>query len=87
MEPETLLAGDHLKPGEITNLDGMIALCIARASGTLGKYLRGGEIVEVHDHHICPNCRCTNGRENLGRGHWFCWACEGEGDEDESQQG
>ena len=76
-----------MKPGEMCVLDGVIALCLEVLPNSTRRYLCGGEIVEIPDHFICPNCRCTDGRENLGGGHWFCWACEGEGDEDESQQG
>ena len=71
-----------MNPGEMCVLDGEIAIVLEVLSPTLRRYLCGGEVFEVEDYYICPSCRRTDSRENIGSGHWFCWRCEAEGDDD-----
>lgn len=69
-----------MKIGELCILDNCVALCVGKISENTYRYLYGGEIIEIPDYHICPACRCTDGRENLSGVHWFCWRCSEEGD-------
>ena len=72
-----------MKPGELVLLDGEIAIVLEILSPTLRRYLCGGEVFEVEDYYICPSCRCTDSRENIGSSHSFCWKCEWEEDWDD----
>ena len=72
-----------MNPGEMCVLDGEIAIVLEVLSPTLVRYLCAGEIVEIHDFLICPSCRCTDSRENIGSTHSFCWRCEWEVDWDD----